>query len=268
MKSFPRLTMLLFAIAGAELSHAAAVTGTVRSVSGDVATVATSGDLVPPTGTRAEFLFKMAGFDEEISVATGSVLRSEHGDLLVKIENATGNVDSGQLVRFSSSPSAASTTSSPAPTPPATIEASPELSPTPAANSSIPGAWTGNEHNGDTVSFVFGTDEKVRYIRIVKNKKKHVVSAKYRAKYRTDCGSTPCRIEVFDFEINDTVPKGETLSGVFQVQEFGFNERALKLDLSISSRSHPEKGLTENALTLIREKPDTPPPTPSSNDPN
>jgi Tfp pilus assembly protein PilF len=64
-----------------------------------------NGDVMPPAGARAEFSFLIPGVDEEISVATGSVLRIDRGDLLVKIENATGSVESGQLVRFSSSPS-------------------------------------------------------------------------------------------------------------------------------------------------------------------
>ncbi|MEY2562795.1 MAG: hypothetical protein QOH88_988 [Verrucomicrobiota bacterium] len=76
MKSFPQLTMLLFALAAVKLSHGATFTGTVRSVSGNVATVAMNGDVMPPADRRAEFFFKIPGVAEEISVATGSVLRA------------------------------------------------------------------------------------------------------------------------------------------------------------------------------------------------
>src|SRR3954470_20340899 len=101
MKSFPRLILLiLLAIGATRLAGAATYTGTVRSVSGDVATVSMIGDVMPANGTRAEFFFKIPGIDDEIAVGTGSVLRVEQGDLLVKIENATGTIESGQSVRF------------------------------------------------------------------------------------------------------------------------------------------------------------------------
>ena len=93
-----RLLIILLACVG--IAHNAALlaattwTGTVRSVSGDVATVAMNGNIMPPTGAPAEIFFKMAGLGDEVLVATGSVLRTDHGDLLVKIENATVDLTS------------------------------------------------------------------------------------------------------------------------------------------------------------------------------
>lgn len=123
--------LIVSAFAFAKLADAATYNGTVRSVTGDVATVSMTGDVMPPNGTKAEFFFKIAGVDEEISVGTGSLLRIDHGDLLVKIENATGTIESGQSVRFvfspspGSSPPSAKSESSPPETPPPTSSATP-----------------------------------------------------------------------------------------------------------------------------------------------
>ena len=254
MKSFPRLTMLIFALAAVKLSYASTSTGTVVSVSGDVAKVAMNGDLMPPAGTRAEFFFKMAGFDDEISVGTGSVLRSDPGDILVKIENATGNIASGQLVRFSSSPSSTPAASSPAATASPEIATSPATPPMPADNSSIIGMWMGLEPGGDKVSFTFRADDTVSYVRL-QGKKKRVL----RGKYRIDCASPPCRVEVFDFQINGVAAKGKTLIGLFEIHEID-----MKFDFSLELQDHPEKGFTKGAVTLIRAKTDSP----SNNDPH
>lgn len=242
MKFFPRLTMLLFALVAVKLSHAATFTGTVRSVSGDVATVAMDGDVMPAVGARAEIFFKMAGVDEEVLVATGSALQIEHGDLRVKIEDATGTVEKGQLVRFS-------------PASPSTPTASPPVtSPAPGGNLSIIGMWLGNEPGGDKVGFTFRADNTVSYVRL-QGKKKRVL----RGEYRTDCSATPCRVEVFSFEINGVAAKGKTLIGLFEIHEFGMHELSMKFDFSMELQDHPEKGFTKGAVTLIRAKTDTPP---------
>jgi hypothetical protein len=86
------VTPILLLLGLTILLRAAQFNGTVRSVSGDVVTVAIDGDLMPAVGARAEIYFKMAGVDEEVLVATGSALQIEHGELRVKIENATGSV--------------------------------------------------------------------------------------------------------------------------------------------------------------------------------
>jgi Tfp pilus assembly protein PilF len=136
--NLPRL--ILLALVAATTAGAAEITGTVRSVSGDVATVAMNGDVMPPNGARAEFFFTIPGSDEAISVASGSVLRIDRGDLLVKIENATGTLESGHLVRFSFSPSATPAASpTPSPMPEPTSAASPTAtSPTPTQTPTQP----------------------------------------------------------------------------------------------------------------------------------
>lgn len=111
MKSRLGLVTLLVAVGGIEALSAATHTGTVVSVAGDVAKVAMNGDLPPPIGAKSEIFFKMAGSDVEITVATGSALKIDYGDLLVKIEEASGTVSKGQLVRFG--PAAATPTASP-----------------------------------------------------------------------------------------------------------------------------------------------------------
>jgi hypothetical protein len=242
MKSFPRLVILIAAVGSAELLSAATYTGTVISVSGDIAKVAMDGDLFPAVGTRAEIFFKMGGSSEEISVATGSALKIDHGDLQVKIEDATGTVEKGQLVRFGP---ASSTT--PAASPQATASASP------ASTFSIVGMWMGLEPGGDKISFTFREDGTVSYVRL-RGKKKNIL----RGKYRTDCASTPCRLELFAFEVNGVRAKGETIVGLFELHEID-----MKFDLSTDLQRQPEKGFTKGAITLIRAKTDTP----SSNDP-
>jgi hypothetical protein len=243
MKSFPRLVILIAAVGSAELLSAATYTGTVISVSDDIAKVAMDGDLFPAVGTRAEIFFKMGGSGEEISVATGSALKIDHGDLQVKIEDATGTVEKGQLVRFGPASSSMPATSSPTPT----------NSPPPASTSVIIGMWMGLEPGGDKISFTFREDGTVSYVRL-KGKKKNIL----RGRYRTDCASTPCRLELFAFEVNGVRAKGETIIGLFEL-----HESDMKFDLSTDLQRHPENGFTKGAVTLIRAKTDTP----SSNDP-
>jgi hypothetical protein len=252
------LSCLFFGAGCAEELSAATFTGTVLSVSGDVAKVAIDGDVMPPNGARAEIFFKIAGGDDEISVATGSALKIDLGDMLVKIEDATGTVEKGQLVRFSSAPSSQAA-SPPAPTPSSTTDASPTTSPSPPGNASIVGMWMGLEPGGEKVSFTFRADDTVSYVRL-QGKKKRVL----RGKYRTECGAIPCRVEVFNFEINGVAEKGKTLIGLFEIHEFGFHEFSMKFDLSLELQEHPESGFTKGVVTLIRAKTDTP----SGNDPH
>jgi len=122
----------------AALLAATTWTGTVRSVSGDVATVAMNGNIMPPTGAPAEIFFKMAGLGDEVLVATGSVLRIDHSDLLVKIANATGTVESGKLVRFSVSSSSTPTASLPAATPTSRQTEAPAVAATETAPAQTP----------------------------------------------------------------------------------------------------------------------------------
>jgi len=112
----------------------------------------------------------------------------------------------------------------------------------------------GLEPGGDKVSFTFRADDTVSYVRL-QGKKKRVL----RGKYRIDCASPPCRVEVFDFQINGVAAKGKTLIGLFEIHEID-----MKFDFSLELQDHPEKGFTKGAVTLIRAKTDSP----SNNDPH
>ena len=81
-------------------THAAELTGTVHAVNGDTVAVTIAGDLVPNAGDQALIFFKLAEGDDEISVATGSVVKVEGDSVQLKIWNATGEVEKDQLVRI------------------------------------------------------------------------------------------------------------------------------------------------------------------------
>lgn len=91
---------LLITLSLGATTFAAEYNGTVKSVSGDSILVAMDGDVMPPNGAKAEIFFKLAGTDDEVSVASGTALQIDHGDMRVKIDNASGSVSPGQLVRF------------------------------------------------------------------------------------------------------------------------------------------------------------------------
>ena len=57
---------------------------------------------MPKADDKAEIFFKLGAAGEEISVATGRVLKVEGDEVQVKIENATGTVAKGQLARITS----------------------------------------------------------------------------------------------------------------------------------------------------------------------
>jgi Skp family chaperone for outer membrane proteins len=110
---------------------------------------------MPPTGARAEFFFKIAGLDDEISVASGSALGINHGNLMVKIENATGQVEVGHLVRFASPPLATESGSSPEPTPSAQAAISPPSSPSPTSSTTPAVAQMPAAPSGRDPTFAF-----------------------------------------------------------------------------------------------------------------
>src|ERR1700686_4118100 len=83
-------------------TQAAEIKGTIRSVNGGTVTVALQGDSIPGVGDKAEIFFKLAGTDDDVSVATGSVLKVDPDSVELKIENATGDLAKDQLVRITS----------------------------------------------------------------------------------------------------------------------------------------------------------------------
>lgn len=120
-----RSCTLVLAIAAILLARAEAVEikGTVRSVSGSTATVAIEGESMPSVGDKADIFFKLAGAEDEISVASASVVKVD-GDAVQLNEKASGDVAKDQLVRITSpnpqKRTAAVSTPTPAKEPPPT----------------------------------------------------------------------------------------------------------------------------------------------------
>lgn len=104
MKTIGLLIVLLIATAVGVVRSAAAaeLKGTVRAKTGDTVTVALGGDLLPREGDKAEIYFKLAGTDDDISVATARVQKVAGDAVELKVENATGDVMKDQLVRITS----------------------------------------------------------------------------------------------------------------------------------------------------------------------
>jgi hypothetical protein len=88
------------AIILASQTRAGEIMGTVRSVAEGYATVKSNSDSMPRPRDKAQIFFKMAGVDDEISVAEGYVYEITGSNIMVKIDKATGTVEQGQLVRF------------------------------------------------------------------------------------------------------------------------------------------------------------------------
>ena len=97
--------LIFLALAAASSSAVAEITGKVRGASGDMATVVIEGDTMPAVGDSVEILFRLAGATEDVLVASGKVAAVEAKVVKVKIENASGAVEKGELVRFSSNSS-------------------------------------------------------------------------------------------------------------------------------------------------------------------
>ncbi len=81
--------------------HGAEIMGEVRDIAGETASVLIEGEVLPALGDSGEIFFKVVD-DAEVSVGSGRILRVENDSIELKIENATGDVAKGQLVRFTS----------------------------------------------------------------------------------------------------------------------------------------------------------------------
>ena len=126
---FVRHILLVTACLFIPALRAGEMKGTVKSVTGDSALVAMEGDVMPPNGAKAEYFFRLGG--DEVSVATGTALHIDRGQLRVSIENATGAVEAGHLVRFpgTTGPASANTPSSSANAPPPIAATAPSPAP-------------------------------------------------------------------------------------------------------------------------------------------
>ncbi len=144
MTDFSKLLLTVIAIlvaAALPISQlsAADIAGIVQNAIPEYATVTTNSDLIPLPGDKVEIFFKIPGADAEISVASGHVYEITGGNIMVKIDNATGTVAKDQLVRINSpnpkkkeavtSATSAPATSSSPPPPPALATQPPSQKP-------------------------------------------------------------------------------------------------------------------------------------------
>ena len=237
MGSLAWVAPLLVGLFTATWVDAATYTGTVVSVQGDIAKVAMDGDVMPRAGTPAEIFFKMAGAEDEILVAKGSALKIDDGNLLVKIEESSGSVENGHLVRFGPAPS----TPAASPTP----NASPTSSPSGISVSerSIVGKWEGTRAaDGLSASYNFKADGTVAW-----DLKRGSVRKRDKGKYRVDYNETPHRIDIIDPPQSKW--DGLGLHGIF---EFSGNE-TVKMEFGVTRKAsdRPTK-FTEAAVILSR----------------
>jgi hypothetical protein len=211
--TLPKYGLLIFlALAAASSLPAAEIMGKVRDVRGDAATVVIDGDALPAVGDSVEIFFKLAGADEEISVARGTVAGVDAKVVKIKIEKATGTVAKDQLARFKSG----STPQAPAASPASTSSPSGTAATT---SPSIVGNWVGTFGNGDKYSFTFKADQTVSWTIDAKTESSGArPRATLHAKYRLDNTTKPNHIDMFDFDSPEYVPKGETLHGLFEFQ--------------------------------------------------
>jgi tetratricopeptide (TPR) repeat protein len=194
--------LVVVAVILAIQTQAAEIKGTIRSVGDGTATVALQGDDRPSIGDKAEIYFKVAGTEDDISVATGSVLRVEADSVELKIENATGDVAKDQLVRITSSnpqkrPGPPAATPSPVPavtTPSATpvVTATPSASSENAKGLSLLGRWSGKGRDGEVKSLIFKSDGTM----IMPLPDGMALTGKYVVDY----AASPPRFEITDFE--------------------------------------------------------------------
>jgi len=134
MRNFWCRQFVVFALATFNLSVPSLFAqGTVTEVAGGEAVVRIASGSRPVAGDTVEIYFKLAGSDEEVSVASGRVVSVANDTVKVKIEDATGEVTKDQLARFKSRDG---NTTGPPPGPIPSVAATP--SPTQTLPPSIP----------------------------------------------------------------------------------------------------------------------------------
>ncbi|MFN2624085.1 MAG: hypothetical protein ABR611_14710 [Chthoniobacterales bacterium] len=99
-------------------ANAVQIRGKIIETSGASATVKVEGALAPATGDSVEIFFTLPGSGEEVSVAKATVKKVDGDSVQITVHGATGEVETGQLVRINSDnpkkPSAATATATPA----------------------------------------------------------------------------------------------------------------------------------------------------------
>lgn len=242
MKIAPLLSITLFTVVAS--LNAAPITGIVRLVAGDIATVTIDGDHMPPTGARGEFFFKLAGSEEEVSVATGTALGIDHGNLLVKIEKASGTVEKDHRVRFTSGAAQVTPAGTKAATSPA-----PSENGNSAGQPSIIGNWVGIYDSSIKYSFTFKEDQTLVWVIDQKAASSDArIESTLHGKYRLDNTTKLGRIDMFELNSPGLVPKDQAFQTPFEFQ----GDSKLKMDLSTGAHEHPEKGFTDHATIFSR----------------
>jgi hypothetical protein len=90
-------TVLAAAWFGTAAAVAVNIQGSVRDVNGDAVTVVIEGEMLPSAGDKADIFFKLAGGDDEVAVAAGTVTGEEAGAIKVTIKEGQGSPGS---IRF------------------------------------------------------------------------------------------------------------------------------------------------------------------------
>ena len=242
MRSISILFVLALALPGS--LGAIQITGKVAAVSGDTATIAMDGDVLPSVGDKADVFFKLG--NAEVSVGSGKVTEATAGSIKAKIDNKTGTVAKDQLVRIETGRQS---------------QATEKTTPTKAAGPNpLLGDWTAAAPGGATVSFSFKEDNTLLWVIEEPTSAKSTVG-----KYQVDASVTPHVVEISDLDQADL--KGQTLYGLFEMQSDG----RLKLDMGDSRErgfSDRETILMSRATSPVVPPTPSPPPTPDTRPPD
>lgn len=96
------LLMTAGTLAALDGARAADLFATVRAVTGETVALTMDDDLLPEAGDKVEVFFKLAGAEDEVSVANGRVTKAEDDAVEIRIEEATGAVEKNHLARITS----------------------------------------------------------------------------------------------------------------------------------------------------------------------
>jgi tetratricopeptide (TPR) repeat protein len=185
-------------------AEAAEIKGTVRSVSGSTATVAVEGASMPSVGDKADIFFKLAGAEDEISVASASVVKVDGDAIQLKIEKATGDVAKDQQVRITSDkPQKREARAVSVPSP---VETRSEE----ALRASLVGRWAGKTRDGLQATVIFKGDGTL----IIPLQQ--IEGALVSGKYSIDFSSNPPRVVITNIEVRPPPQWGEKGTKTFQ----------------------------------------------------
>ncbi len=113
------------------------INGTISGSREKAASVETESDLLPSRGDKVTIYFKLPGTDDEVSVGEGRVSQVNSSAIEIDIENATGAIEKGHLVRITSERPTRRSKDEPREESPI-VAVTPTSSPSPAARKSSP----------------------------------------------------------------------------------------------------------------------------------